>query len=92
MNDTSLSLLARVRQGDDSQSWDRLLELYAPLLRSWLQAYDVQDADADDLIQDVKRAALKFMAAMRIGLKRPRGWAFRTNGSLWRSLLVTAIS
>lgn len=53
MNETSLSLLARVRQSDDSQSWNRLVEIYEPLMRRWLLSYEVQDADAADLMQDV---------------------------------------
>ena len=53
MNETSLSLLARIRQSDDSDSWNRLVELYAPLMRGWLRSYEVSGADADDLVQDV---------------------------------------
>jgi RNA polymerase sigma-70 factor (ECF subfamily) len=53
MNETSLSLLARIGQSDDSDSWNRLVELYAPLMRGWLQSYEVTGADADDLVQDV---------------------------------------
>ncbi len=53
MNETSLSLLARVRQLADPQSWNRLVKLYEPLMRRWLLAYEVQDADAADLIQEV---------------------------------------
>jgi hypothetical protein len=33
MSETSLSLLARVCRLGDSDSWNRLAELYAPLLR-----------------------------------------------------------
>lgn len=53
MNDTSLSLLARIRQSGDSGDWNRLVELYAPLLRRWLRSYEVSGADADDLVQEV---------------------------------------
>jgi RNA polymerase sigma factor (sigma-70 family) len=54
MTETSLSLLARAsHQSADSQSWQALADVYAPLLRRWLKAYDVQDADADDLVQEV---------------------------------------
>jgi RNA polymerase sigma-70 factor (ECF subfamily) len=53
MDETSLSLLARVREPSDAKSWERLVELYAPLVRGWLRAYGVQDADAEDLIQEV---------------------------------------
>ena len=37
MNKTSLSLLARRRCSPESESWDRLFKLYAPLLRVWLR-------------------------------------------------------
>ena len=53
MNETSLSLLARARQSADSESWNRLVELYAPLIRGWLRSYGVSGADADDLVQEV---------------------------------------
>ena len=59
MDNTSLSLLARVRQSGDRQSWERLAQLYAPLLRRWLKAYEVQEADADDLIQEVLTAVVR---------------------------------
>lgn len=59
MNSTSISLLYRLQQTDDSTNWNRLVELYAPLLRGWLRRYDVQASDADDLIQEVLMAVSK---------------------------------
>jgi len=53
MNETSLSLLARLSDAADSDSWNRLVELYAPFIRGWLRSYEVTGADADDLVQDV---------------------------------------
>ncbi len=53
MNETSLSLLDRVRQSADSESWDRLVRLYTPLMKHWLGRYEIQDSDADDLVQEV---------------------------------------
>lgn len=53
MDNTSLSLIARCRQSSDNDGWNRIVALYKPLLRRWLSAYEVQDADADDLIQEV---------------------------------------
>jgi RNA polymerase sigma factor (sigma-70 family) len=61
MEETSLSLLARVRQSGDRESWDRLIHLYSPLLRRWLRSYDVQDADADELLQDVLMVVVREM-------------------------------
>ena len=59
MNETSLSLLNRLRRSPESESWNRLVELYAPLLRAWLRKYDVQASDADDLTQEVLLAVSK---------------------------------
>lgn len=53
MVDTSLSLLQRVGRSADTGAWNRLVDVYTPLLRGWLHAYQVQDADADDLVQEV---------------------------------------
>jgi len=62
MHETSLSLLAEVRKNNDSEAWSRLVEMYAPLMRRWLRAYEVQDADADDLIQDVLAVVARDLA------------------------------
>ena len=59
MRDTSLSLLNRLQQSPEAETWSRLVELYAPLIRTWLRRYDVQDSDADDLAQDVLIAVSK---------------------------------
>jgi RNA polymerase sigma-70 factor (ECF subfamily) len=50
---TSLTLLNELCRSPTGESWERLVELYAPLLRNWIRRYDVQDSDADDLVQDV---------------------------------------
>lgn len=59
MNETSLSLLNRLRASDEAESWERLALLYTPLLRAWMKKYDIQGADADDLVQDVLIAVSK---------------------------------
>jgi RNA polymerase sigma-70 factor (ECF subfamily) len=50
---TSLSLLERLRDPHDEAAWRQLVTLYTPLLRSWLRPHCLQEADADDLTQDV---------------------------------------
>jgi RNA polymerase sigma-70 factor (ECF subfamily) len=59
MNETSLSLLSRLRGSAEPESWNRLVELYAPLIRAWLRKYEVQDSDAEDLMQEVLLAVSK---------------------------------
>ena len=50
---TSLSLLDQLSAKGDQQSWQRLADLYTPVLRNWLRRYELQESDADDLVQDV---------------------------------------
>ncbi|QDU75315.1 ECF RNA polymerase sigma factor SigE [Bremerella volcania] len=59
MNETSLSLLHRLRHASESDSWTRLVDMYAPLIRAWLRKYDVQESDAEDLVQEVLVAVSK---------------------------------
>ena len=76
MNETSLSLLSRLRGSAESESWNRLVELYAPLIRVWLRKYDVQDSDADDLVQEVLLAVAKDLDKFEHGGQPGafRGW------------------
>jgi RNA polymerase sigma-70 factor, ECF subfamily len=67
MNETSLSLLARLRRSPESESWNRLVGLYAPLIRTWARKYDVQDCDVDDLVQEVLLAVSKDLGKFEHG-------------------------
>lgn len=62
---TSFSLLERASASRDTEAWDRLVALYAPLMRRWLSSYDIQNADADDLIQDVLSVVLAELPAFQ---------------------------
>jgi RNA polymerase sigma-70 factor (ECF subfamily) len=53
MPETSLTLLERLRLAPDEASWQRLVDLYTPLIRDWLRRHGLQPADADDLAQEV---------------------------------------
>ena len=59
MHETSLSLLARIRDDPSQQAWDRIHRLYEPLIRSWLVRYQLQGTDADDVTQEVLIAVSK---------------------------------
>jgi RNA polymerase sigma-70 factor, ECF subfamily len=61
---TSLSLLERIRNGDNS-GWQRVVDLYTPLARHWCRRWGVQGADADDVLQEVFRAAAANIAGFR---------------------------
>lgn len=63
MDETSLSLLNRLKNSQDEETWGRLVSLYAPLLKSWLRKYDVPSSDIDDLMQEVLLAVAKDLGA-----------------------------
>jgi len=50
---TSLSLLDRLTDQPSETDWQRLATVYSPMLYQWLRKYQIQEADADDLVQDV---------------------------------------
>jgi len=75
MENTSLTLLNRLRQANDVDAWQRLFGLYQPLLIVWLRKYDVQSADADDLAQDVLVSVSKNLVSFD---HNGRSGAFRT--------------
>lgn len=53
MSDTSISLLDRLRDPQDRESWQELVKLYNPLIRSWLRKHSTSQQDADDLVQEI---------------------------------------
>lgn len=50
---TSLSLLDALQQGTGNDAWQRLVDLYAPLIRGWLRRRVIPDCDQDDIVQEV---------------------------------------
>jgi RNA polymerase sigma-70 factor, ECF subfamily len=77
MQNTSLTLLDRLRQPDPSGAWNRFAQLYTPLLIAWAKCQGLQEADAADLTQDV---LLKVMRVFSTYQRKPgesfRGWLF----------------
>jgi RNA polymerase sigma-70 factor (ECF subfamily) len=59
MNETSLSLLDRVCSGAEHEAWQRLVDIYIPMLKQWLRQYNLQASDTDDLVQEVMAAACR---------------------------------
>jgi RNA polymerase sigma-70 factor (ECF subfamily) len=88
-NPTSLSLLSGLR-GHLPSAWDRLVDLYRPLVFSWCIRRGLQPADAEDVSQEVFRTVLTRIADFR---REPaqgsfRGWLLTITrnklGDYWR--------
>ncbi len=70
---TSRSLLARARL-NDAQAWERLVNLYAPLVFHWCKRWNVPDEDIHDIFQEVFRSVAANLGAFR---KQKPGDTFR---------------
>lgn len=63
--ETSQSLLERLRQPNQQQSWSRFAKLYTPLLYLWARQLGLRDQDAADLVQDVFLRLIKKLPEFR---------------------------
>jgi RNA polymerase sigma-70 factor, ECF subfamily len=61
---TSPSLLLRV-QANQAGAWDRLVDLYAPLVYHWCRRADLGPDDAADVFQEVFRAVAAHVGTFR---------------------------
>ncbi len=53
MHTTPATLLERLRRGPEERDWSRLVDLYTPLLFTWVQRAGANNHEAADLVQDV---------------------------------------
>src|SRR5262249_12308299 len=70
MPETPVSLLERLRLQPDAASWQRLHELYTPLIRDWLRRYALQLPDTDDLTQEVLAVVIRELPNFRHDLRK----------------------
>ena len=54
---TSTSLLQRMQCGD-VEAWQRLVDLYAPLIYYWCHQSGLRDEDAGDVVQEVFKSVV----------------------------------
>jgi RNA polymerase sigma-70 factor (ECF subfamily) len=72
---TSSTLLVRIK-AKDQQAWERFVELYGPLVYCWCRRFGLQEADAEDVSQDVFRTVAESIAGYHHEEKGDsfRGW------------------
>lgn len=79
---TPASLLERVRRADDANSWSRFVDLYAPLLMTWIRRLGVPSEDRADVVQDVFATLTTELPRFRYDpARRFRGFLFRITRS-----------
>ncbi len=69
---TRASLLIRLKPPRDERAWIEIVEIYEPLIHRLARARGVQEADADDLAQDVFRAVADAIERWDLDPARPR--------------------
>jgi RNA polymerase sigma-70 factor, ECF subfamily len=74
MSETSASLLDRLRLDPDPASWQRLVDLYTPLIRGWLRRQALPNQDADDVVQEVLAVVVRKLPQFE---REPRTGSFR---------------
>jgi RNA polymerase sigma-70 factor (ECF subfamily) len=88
---TSLSLLERLHDHRDADAWQKLVQLYTPLMHAWLRPTALQAADRDDLTQRIltviSRKASDFRHSGRAGAFRAwlRSITINVLHDYWRS-------
>jgi RNA polymerase sigma-70 factor (ECF subfamily) len=62
---TSVTLLGRLRDLADKQAWPEFVARYGPRIYDWCRAWQLQEADADDVTQDVLCKLAQMMPKFR---------------------------
>jgi len=76
---TNISLIARVRDRTDVESWREFYQFYQPLLTRYMRSLRLEEHAANDVVQDVFVRLLQSLPAFELDSKRGR---FRSY--LWR--------
>jgi RNA polymerase sigma-70 factor (ECF subfamily) len=88
--ETRPSLLLRIRDASDRIAWGDFVEIYAPLIHSYVRTRGLQDADAADVTQEVLQAIAKHADRFDYDASRGsfRGWLFRITLNKLRDLIA----
>lgn len=72
MQDTSASLLERLRAASAPGDWERFVAIYESWINDWLRRHGLQDHDAADLTQEVLATVAQEMPTFRYDPQRGR--------------------
>ena len=87
---TRPSLLVRIRDRGDRAAWVQFAEIYSPLLHRFARRHGLQEADANDLVQEVLKAIATAAERLEYDPRRGsfRGWLYAVARSKLSDLLA----
>jgi RNA polymerase sigma factor (sigma-70 family) len=90
-SNTSITLLELVRQHPkDREAWDRFVRRYRPKIYAWCREWGLQEADADDVAQDVLVKLTDKMSNFRYDPSRCfRAWLKTITQHAWSDLITS---
>ena len=76
---TRASLLFRIRNPSDQQSWCDFVDLYGPMIHRFAVRFQLQESDAADLVQEVLKAVHRSISKFEYNpdVGRFRSWLYR---------------
>jgi RNA polymerase sigma-70 factor (ECF subfamily) len=87
MGSTSTTLLGRLRDLGDAEAWQEFTARYLPRVLAWCRHKGMQPADADDVAQDVLRAARRLRTFEYASGGNFSGWLRAAWRSAWIDFL-----
>lgn len=89
---TRVTLLHRLNQNPSDQlSWGEFFRLYSPAIRSWLLHWGLQEADAQDVAQNVLMRLTQKLPQFRYDPTRSfRGWLKTLTHHAWHDFVTEA--
>src|SRR5260221_14601521 len=83
---TRITLLTQLRQGpSDQAAWDEFVERYGRHIYRWCRQWKLQDADAEDVTQDILVKLTQKLRAFAYDPSRSfRGWLKTVAHHAWR--------
>lgn len=85
MESTSASLLARLKEPQDEQAWQRFVDLYVPVLYAWTYRLGLRGEEAADLIQEILLLLVQQLPLLEYDPQRSfRAWLRTVTLNKWR--------
>jgi RNA polymerase sigma-70 factor (ECF subfamily) len=85
MEQTSASLLERLRQPGEQEAWTRFVRLYTPFLYQWARRLELKEQDAADLVQEVFLVLVQKLPEFSYDRHKSfRGWLRTVMLNKWR--------